>query len=391
MAKANDAYETNSEADIMGSPNLKKPDFKADVVVIGAGLHGCSAALHLALRGLSVLVLEKDYAGRHASGVNAGGVRRLGRSLPEIPLSVASAKIWQNIENLVGDDCGFKSSYQIKVAETQKELKVQQARVSEVRKFGFHHEKMIDQNTLRDLMPNVSPHCLGGIIVEGDGYANPYQTVKAFKLKSQYHGVHYRENTKVKSIRRMRGIWLVECYDCIVEAPKLVNCAGAWGGTVAAMLGEKAPVKVRAPMLMITERMPSFIRGVVGTEGRKLSFKQLPNGTVLIGGGHTGHANAQTNATRLNYSGLASNAHAAKAIFPIMHNARVLRAWAGIEGMMPDGIPVIGLSEVEGAVHGFGFSAHGFQLGPIGGKILSDLTIDGKSDLPIEPFRITRF
>ena len=50
-----------------------------DVIVIGAGLHGCSAALHLALRGRRVLLIEKNTAGRHASGVNAGGVRRLGR------------------------------------------------------------------------------------------------------------------------------------------------------------------------------------------------------------------------------------------------------------------------------------------------------------------------
>lgn len=53
-------------------------DRKADVIVIGGGLHGLSAALHLSLRGASVIVLEKDYSGRHASGVNAGGV--LGRS-----------------------------------------------------------------------------------------------------------------------------------------------------------------------------------------------------------------------------------------------------------------------------------------------------------------------
>ena len=55
-----------------------------DVIVIGAGLHGCSAALHLARRGCKVVVIEKNTAGRHASGVNAGGVRRQGRDPAEI-------------------------------------------------------------------------------------------------------------------------------------------------------------------------------------------------------------------------------------------------------------------------------------------------------------------
>ncbi|MEM8759324.1 MAG: FAD-dependent oxidoreductase, partial [Pseudomonadota bacterium] len=57
----------------------------ADVVIIGGGIHGCSAALHLAARGHAVTLLEKDSIGRHASGANAGGVRRLGRATAEVP------------------------------------------------------------------------------------------------------------------------------------------------------------------------------------------------------------------------------------------------------------------------------------------------------------------
>ena len=59
---------------------------------------------------------------------------------------------------------------------------------------------------------------------------------------------------------------------------------------------------------------------------------------------------------------------------------------------MPDEIPVLGPSATEeDAYHAFGFSAHGFQLGPISGKIFTDLIVHGESDLPIEAFRISRF
>ena len=58
---------------------------RADVVIIGGGIHGCSTALHLALRGLKPILIEKDYAGRHASGVNAGGVRQLARDIRRDP------------------------------------------------------------------------------------------------------------------------------------------------------------------------------------------------------------------------------------------------------------------------------------------------------------------
>ena len=103
----------------------------ADVVVIGGGLHGCSTALHLALRGLKPILVEKDYAGRHASGVNAGGVRQLARDLAEIPLSLSSMELWEHLDELVGDDGGFASHGTVLVAETEAELATFRARVDE--------------------------------------------------------------------------------------------------------------------------------------------------------------------------------------------------------------------------------------------------------------------
>lgn len=363
----------------------------ADVVIIGGGLHGCSTALHLAIKGMSVIVIEKDYSGRHASGVNAGGVRLLGRDFAEIPLSVASARIWQEIEELVDDDCGFVSSCQIKVAETEEHIEQLKYRAKQVRELGYNHEKIIDKATLREWLPSVAPHCIGGMIVDGDGHANPFRTNQAFRKKCESLGVLFKENNEVISIKKDNGIWHTYTSDSVFQSPILVNCAGAWGGKIAEMLGESVPIEARAPMLMITNRMPAFVTPVVGVQGRSLSFKQFDNGTVLIGGGHEGIANSKTNETLLKYQGLATSASTAISIFPIMRSARIIRSWAGIEGIMPDKIPVISPSQHDGAFHAFGFSAHGFQLGPIGGKIMSDLILDGKTELPITPFRIDRF
>ena len=81
-----------------------------DVIVVGGGLHGLSAAMHIARRDQRVLVLEKDRVAAHASSYSAGGVRTLGRHPAEIPLAVQSMAIWHRIADLVGDDCGFRSS-----------------------------------------------------------------------------------------------------------------------------------------------------------------------------------------------------------------------------------------------------------------------------------------
>jgi sarcosine oxidase subunit beta len=366
-------------------------DHTADAIVIGGGLHGCATALHLARAGLAAIVVEKDTIGRHASSANAGGVRRLGRALPEIPLAVAALASWHQIRDLVDDDCGFASSCQVKVAETESELQALGQRRDTVLGLGFKHEEIIDQMQLRELVPAIAPHCVGGMAVYGDGHANPFLTVQAFKRKALALGVRFLEGVRVEALQKPGETWQVRSARGDLEAPILVNCSGAWGGHIAAMLGEHAPVEAQALMLMITARVKPFVKPVVGAQGRMLSFKQFGNGTILIGGGHQGRAEPEFNRTHLNFRELAASATTAAALFPSLRGVQIVRCWAGIEGQMPDGIPVIGASAAKGAYHAFGFSGHGFALGPIVGRIIADLVVKGDTDLPIEAFDISRF
>ena len=79
-------------------------------------------------------------------------------------------------------------------------------------------------------------------------------------------------------------------------------------------------------------------------------------------------------------------------LVPQLAGVQVIRSWTGIDGEMPDDIPVIGPSRTtRGLIHAFGFSGHGFQLGPVIGAIMSELILDGRTDVPLEPFRIDRF
>jgi glycine/D-amino acid oxidase-like deaminating enzyme len=364
-----------------------------DVIVIGGGLHGCSAALHLARRGAKVLVLEKDYVGRHASGVNAGGVRRLGRDLAEIPLSVASMELWHRIGDLVEDDCGFERHGHVKLAESEAELETLKARVDMVRSLGFTHEALVDRHQLRELLPAVADHCTGGIWCEGDGAAQPYRTTVAFRRAAERAGVRVAEGVRVTGLRRENGRWRVATADGAAHlASTIVNCAGAWADRLAVALGETVPLIPSAFMLMISDRQTPFIKPVVGATSRPLSFKQFANGTVMIGGGYKGELDRETNWTELDFRGLAQSAGTVAELFPVMRSAQIVRAWAGIEARMPDDLPVIGPSATaEGVFHAFGFSGHGFQLGPISGAIIAELATTGRTNLPIEPFRITRF
>jgi sarcosine oxidase subunit beta len=365
----------------------------ADVVVLGGGLHGCSAALHLARRGAKVTVLEKDHVGRHASGVNAGGVRRLGRHPAEIPLSVAALELWHRIGDLVDDDCGFEHQGQVKVAESEAELAQLARRVAEVQALGFSHEELIGRAELRRLVPAISDHCVGAIVSRDDGAANPYRTTLAFKRKAESIGVTFVENCRVETLIRVGAAWQVATADGRrFEARTVVNCTGAWADRIAAALGEAVPLIPSAFMLMISGRVAPFLKPVVGATGRPLSFKQFANGTVLIGGGYKGTLERDDNWTELDFRGLALSAQTVWDLFPVMRGAEIVRCWAGIEARMPDDIPVIGPSSTSPSVfHAFGFSGHGFQLGPIVGSVIAELATTGKTNMPIEAFRIERF
>jgi sarcosine oxidase, subunit beta len=324
--------------------------------------------------------------------VNAGGVRQLARDVAEIPLSIRSMGIWEKIEELVDDDCGFESNGQVLVAENDTELAACRTRVADLNARGFTHEELLDAAELRRLVPAVAESCPGGIVSRRDGAAQPARTTTAFRRKAQALGATVREGVAATNIRKEDGLWRVDAGGDSYAAPVLVNAAGAWAGRIAASLGEPVPVETVAPMLMITSPVAHFIDPVVILRGRKLSFKQFPNGTVLIGGGHLATADQDRNETVLDWRKLTESAQTVFELFSVMRSASIVRAWAGIEARTSDELPIIGPSaRHEGLYHQFGFSAHGFQLGPGAGAVMAELIVNGGSQTRISELAIDRF
>ncbi|ATX81616.1 sarcosine oxidase subunit beta [Mariprofundus ferrinatatus] len=365
---------------------------KADVIIIGGGLQGLSTALHLGRRGVKSIVLEKESPGRHASGVNAGGLRQLNRHMAEIPLTVEAARMWKNIRELVDGDCDVVLRGQVRVAESDVQLKKLQARVDMLRAQGYEHEQIIDQETLYRLVPRLVEGCVGALYNPDDGSARPFHAATAFRHKAIALGAEIRSGVEVLGIEEGGDGWRVETSQGSFTAANVANCAGAWANRFASMLGEPVPLKPQAPTLMVTERLPHFLDLTVGAEGYQLSFKQMQNGTVIIGGAHLAKLDFEQEKSVIDFATLKTSAQTVTRFFPHMAQVRIVRTWAGIEGFMADGIPVIGKSaKAAGIFHAFGFSAHGFQLSPVVGRIMSELILDGKTDLPIEPFDIRRF
>jgi sarcosine oxidase subunit beta len=171
----------------------------------------------------------------------------------------------------------------------------------------------------------------------------------------------------------------------------LVNAAGAGAGVVASWFGERAPVAPLMPNMLVTEPLPYFVSRSIGVCGGNVYLRQIRRGNVIFGGGH-GWGDAELGLARPKSDESLGGMARTVDIVPALAGAQVIRTWSGLDGQMPDQIPVIGFSATTPQlVHAFGFSGHGFQLGPVVGLIIAELIADGTTASPIAPFDIRRF
>jgi sarcosine oxidase subunit beta len=363
----------------------------ADVAIIGGGIAGCSTALHLRRRGVSVVLLERGLCGGQASGVNYGGVRQQGRNLAELPLARRSREMWARLGELVGTDCEFMPTGHIKLARSDTDMEELEAYQEAVRPYGLDLE-LLGRNAIRVRYAWLGDAAVGGSLCAEDGAANPRLVAPAFARAARAAGADIRENAPVTTIEHDGARFRLRTANGLdIAAANLVNVAGAWGHEIAARFGESVPEDVIAPNMCVSEPLPYFMVPNFGVCGGGVYVRQIPRGNVIFGGGR-GIADRE----RLRAYPIADSSLDAMrqtiALVPRLRHAQVIRTWTGIEGVMPDDIPVIGKSRTtSGLFHAFGFSGHGFQLGPVMGVVLSELILDGTTPTPIEAFDIARF
>lgn len=368
-----------------------------DALIVGGGLQGCAIALFLARAGWRVTVVEKNLAGRHASGVNAGGLRSLMRDVREYPLSLRAMDMWANLADVVGaaaaESCEIRlGTAQIALAMDAAELQWCETRSQSMHRRDIHSEELIAPDALHRLLPGLSGAALGGLISRRDGHANPANAARAFRKAAEAAGVRILEQCKVHDLApKPSGGWRAETDAGAIEAEWVLNCAGAWGSNLAAQLGETLPIKVTALSMMVTARVKPFITPVVIGIDQPLSFKQSAVGSLVIGGGILGKPCLEGDTSFTIMDRMASSAAATVAAFPVLAGVPVVRTWTGLEGATPDGIPFIGPSlSHPGLWHVFGFCGHGFQLAPAVGEAVARSLVSGTLDPRLAPFAVDR-
>lgn len=370
---------------------------RADVLIVGGGLMGASTAFFLRQRGLSVILLERGLIGQQASGVNFGNVRRQGRFPPQLPLAHRSRAIWGRLPELLGEDVEFLPTGHLRVAYQPETVAMMEAYRDAAKPWGLELE-LLSGNAVRDRFPWLSGEVLAGSYSPNDGHANPRLVAPAFGRAARRAGAQVVENAEVLSIEQENGGFRVDTADGQVWRAGLAQIsAGAWGGRLAERFGEPVPIIARGPQMGVTEPAPYALKPVLGIttkETREVIYlRQVARGNVVFGG--TGHGPADLDTKLPERTDPRITVHQftqLRRMVPALGALRIIRTWSGIEGYMRDDIPVMGPSEkVPGLFYAFGFCGHGFQLGPGVGDTMAELIATGRTETPIEPFRIGRF
>jgi sarcosine oxidase subunit beta len=363
---------------------------EADVLILGGGGAGCSAALHLARRGVRVILLERGLVGSQASGVNHGGVRQQGRHPAELPLARRSREIWARMKELVGTDAEFDPSGHLKLARSPE----QEADLIRWNEMAAQHglaPRMIGRNAIRAQHPYFGEQVIAGSLLEEDGSANPRLLSPALARTARAAGATLLEHHEVTEMAHDGARFVLVANGTTFAAPVLLNCGGFWGGKVAERFGEPVPVEAIHPNMLVTEPLPYFCRHNVGVVGGDIYLRQIPRGNVIFGGGR-GEGWDDATRTRPRTDPAFAAMEKAIELIPRLAGAMIIRSWTGTDGQMPDVLPVLGPSRTTpGLIHAFGFSGHGFMLGPAVGAVLSELVLDGRTDIPLEAFDIGRF
>lgn len=364
---------------------------RADVCIIGGGLMGCFAALFLIEKGRSVVLLEKGTVGREASGVNFGNLRLQGRKPEEFSLSLLAHDLWEHFEALTGESCDYQGCGHAYLAFGSEHHPRLEQYAREANAAGID-VAVLDAGQARARWPALSDMVTGATWSPRDGIADPERACPAVARAAGQLGVEIIEGISADRITDSGGCLHVATDRGIeVVCSHVVNAAGAWSGRFARALGEPVPMFFAGPPIIETTPAPPLgLPSMLAVDG-SIIFRQRPDGALITSSFPRQPSDLETGAAPIPAERMRRDLDRLADVLPALQGISPRRAWSGIEGYMPDMLPVIGESgTTAGVIHAFGFSGHGFQLAPGVGRVVCDLVVQGRSEIPVAAFSIAR-
>ena len=375
--------------------------FAADVVVIGAGVVGASCAWHAARAGLRVTVVDRGAVAGGTTGAGEGNLLVSDKPPgPELDLARLSGRLWRQIAVEVG---GFEYDPKggVVVAGTETGL-ADLHRTSAGQRATGVEAVTLSAAALGEYEPHLAHDLRGGMFYPEDAQVQPMLAAARLLADARAQGVQVLPGVQVTGLLR-DGDRVVGVRTAARRHPAVavINAAGTWGGTVAALAEVDLPVLPRRGFILVTEPLPRVVRhkvyaaeymSDVASDDRHLQTSPVVEGTaagpVLIGSSRERVGFDRTVSVPV----LRKLAAQAIRLFPVLADVAVIRAYRGFRPYSPDHLPIIGPDpRAPGFVHACGHEGAGVGLAAATGHLLAQVLTGTRPDLDLTPFRPERF
>jgi sarcosine oxidase subunit beta len=366
----------------------------ADIIIIGGGVMGASAAYHLAARGAGeILLLERDpFFGQGATGRCAGGVRYQFATEVNIRLSMASLPMLENFGEEIGQDINYRQCGYIFVLTREEDVLAFQHNVALQNHLGVQTD-WLSGEAVRERLPLMRfEDALAGTLNQKDGLVDPNSVVMGYVGGAIRLGAQALNGVEVTGLRVAGGrVQAVETNQGTIQTGMVLNAAGPWAGQVGAMAGIGLPIQPVRRQMFTTTPMPEIPADFpfVIDFARSLYFHRDGDG-LLIGMSNQGQAPGFDQSVDEDFE--LTNLEAAIVRMPSVERAGRVAHWAGLYEVTPDAHPIFGHTPVEGFFVVAGFSGHGFMHGPVAGKLMAECMLDGRfSTVDVSMLDLARF
>jgi len=371
----------------------------ADVVVIGGGIMGASAAFRLAERGLKVTLVEKTFLAGGSTGKSSAIIRQHYSNEITARMALHSLRVFQNFAEIVGGECGFtRTGFVVLASADQREGL--EANVELQRGIGID-TRVLSTEELREIAPGIAdPESVVAAYEPESGYADPSATVNSFGEAARRHGATILLDTEVTGVQ-MRGdrVTGVATSRGEIAAGAVVNAAGPWGARVARLAGVELPIQpCRVQVAFFAPPPEDRPAPVVFADFPNVTyFRPETGGLTLVGSVDPAEANHHTDPDgyneRVDFDFIADMGTRLARRFPCMERGQSRGGYAAVYDITPDWHPVIDETPPgSGFFVAAGHSGHGFKLGPAVGLMLADF-VTGQKTEHFDPslFRFSRY
>jgi sarcosine oxidase, subunit beta len=364
---------------------------RAHVVIVGAGVVGCSLAFYLARAGRQVVVLDRGAIGQGSTGACAGGVRAQFSTEVNIRIGIQAKRILAGFESEVGRSADFRRVGYLFLLTTAEERAQFADAVHLQRHLGVDDVTELTPRQAGELVPGLRTDDLSGAtFCPSDGLAGPNEVTAGYARAARRLGAVILEHTAVTAVSRRAGtIDGVETAGEHIAADEVVICAGPWTAEVGALAGSTLPVSPSRRHIFFTQPFPALTRTSPMTIDFHTSFYFHPEGDGLLFGMGDAERPESSQAV-VDWSVLDRIVPRAAERWPPLLEARVKTGWAGLYENTPDAQPLVGPLS-PGLWVAAGFSGHGFMMGPVIGDWLARWITAGAPPVDLGSFTPDRF